>query len=303
MQIVLYFLSGHQIEDPEAFVEPVPEALPTDLCPQYSPSISHDEVEYAGSNTSIEVTVQSSGVISGGSDADEQRGGKWAELTDKEDKSDDWGESWSGIEDTGQSVSGIEHIPTTLDKQVEWEQAPAKLEKPVKQVTPRKPSSSSSKLVLKSANTQGNSSSTKSSVGRILSTEDTRRLEEQAVREQEELDLFADMTPKISTSRYLVGSGVSGSGQTGTTPLHSPLGVGDGTSKNTPTPTSTALQYQPQQEVRKSFFGVITSTRCSSDIKIYYRNAVEIGTVRIGMKIFNNSKKTLQLLMSFIMGT
>ena len=251
MAITCNFLSGNQIEDPEAFVEPVPEAPPTDLCPQYSPSISHDEVEYAGSNTSIEVTVQSSGVISGGSDADEQRGGEWAELTDKEDKSDDWGESWSDIEDTGQldqPVSGIEHIPTTLDKQVEWEQAPAKLEKPVRQLVTSGKSSSSSKLVLKSANAQGNRSVEKDSVGRKLSAEDTKRLEEQSVREQEELDLFADMTPKISTSGYLLGSGVSD--QTDTTPLHSPLG---GASKTTPTPTSTALQYQPQQEVG-SFF-------------------------------------------------
>lgn len=221
------------------FAESVPETPPTISLPQYSPSISHDEVEYegmGGSNTSSEDPMQRSKGTGQSAAAGDEAGQEWAGL-DEEEKGSDWGESWSDIEDT-----------TELNEQ---EELVSKSEPSLP------PSASSAKLVLKSPGSsmdlshskegrlsveeerEGGSSSKQSVKGLgkeregRSSTSHAKRLEEVSARATEELDLFADMLPKITPSGSLSAGLVGGTNYT------SPINA---------TPTS-ALQYQPKQEV------------------------------------------------------
>lgn len=220
-------------EDADTYTENNPVAPPTNLSPQYSPSISHDEVEgdgFRGSGTSIEVAVQGSRDMGGGSESDDKVGGEWEGFDEEE--------SWSDFEE-----------PEEQEKQVSKMQVVDDTAR-VHRVDRSLSGQSSSKLVLKPSKrsegqgTEGRSEkedgeSKVSLVKGRLSAEDLQRLEAQSMMAQNELDLFADMTPKISSSG---GSGGS---------LHSPLARSGGhtdKANSTPSSTSTAFQYHTKQE-------------------------------------------------------
>lgn len=237
----------------DTFVEAVVEAPPTDPCPQYSPSISHDEVECEGvggeggggegdsSVASVEtegavmVKVADEGSLSvgkGGGDGDEM----WAGI-DAEERGDDWGERWSDIDDTA-FVGGTEkHEQTVSTPQ------PTAVQSAAEKLPPSiYSSSSSSKLVLKTHRSTPQGDMGQSSSGRLEDEEQTKAmaLAGKEEREEEEEDLFADMAPKITSSSSL--QALLGSKE----PLGGHGNAGD---KATPTNLSNSLQYQPEPQV------------------------------------------------------
>lgn len=204
----------------------VPVVPPSNPSPQYSPSISHDEVEVeclGGSGTSIDAPVKSSKV--GGEGSDSEGGvskGKWTGFGKEEEEEEDW-EEWSDIEDTEQHEIQVSSSSRHFTPPVVKETA---------RTTPA--THSSSKLVLKSKKSSqesaGEGRGPEKEEGKgvgvkgRLSAQDMQRLEEQSLRANHEPDLFADMAPKIVTSS-----------------LPNP------TSSKTAPPLSNSLQYQPEQ--------------------------------------------------------
>ena len=256
--------SSAPFDDDDTPTDPVPVAPPTHPSPQYSPSISHDEVEVeglGGSNISIDVTLQSSKVRDDDSDStSEERtvDEKWAGFGgagSREKASEDW-EEWSDIEATEeQEVGGEQETQQEVKQAIQVSSPPRPVSAPEDKVRRPLSGQSSSKLVLKSKkssesnkkDTQGRSESNKKDTqilkGR-LSTDDIQRIEEQNLRAKHELDLFADMAPSIETSGSFVSSG-------GTS------GVGVASQEKTTPPLSSALQYQPEQsQVRSDQFTV-----------------------------------------------
>lgn len=199
--------------------EVVQEATPSNSSPQYSPSISHDEVEgegLGGSGTSIDVTVQDSMVR--GDDLGEMSRGKWTGFESGEEKVDEDWEEWSDIDETGEQERQVSSPPLIVEDRI------------------HPTSSSQSKLVLKSKkSSQEREEKVEKGLKGRLSTEDIQRLEEQSLRAKHEPDLFADMAPKINTAGSLVSQG-SSSGL-----------VGVVSSERSVSTVSSALQYQPEE--------------------------------------------------------
>ncbi len=204
----------------------------------YSPSISHDEVELeglGGSDNSSQIKGESSKVNLGDSKT-------WVG-TDDDDE--DWGDSWSDMD--GSAASQISNPPVS--------QVPSPPVSQVPEAKPTLPSSSGKKLVLKltkgSTTQQNRTSASRGSLtspqngpprnpgsGGALRGADIQHLEEeQSAVKYEEEDLFADMVPNIKPS-------LNGSLAT-TTTTHVP----DETPPISTAPVSNALQYQPEEVV------------------------------------------------------
>lgn len=226
-------------------------APPTGTSPQYSPSISHDEWEgIGGSGTSVDLGGPSS--KSRGEDSDSEGKvdeGEWAGL-DGDGK--DW-EEWSNAEEI-----------VKQDKPVSSQSWDVPVEKVAGSVTGHS-SLPASKLVLKSSKEKsvksggaglkerGEKSGGAGLKGR-LSVEDIQRLEEQSLRTQHEVDLFADMAPKIATT---TSSSSSPSLFNKSSP--GPVGVAK---PSQAVSLSSALQYQPepnQVSVQPYWCGVVHS--------------------------------------------
>ena len=165
--------------DSDSEAVPVAAPLTNSFPPQYSPSISHDEVE--GLGTASELIRQVKGESSEGESSEgessegESSGEEWEEFEDK---------TWHSIE----------------------------REKQEKQVSST--SKKTSKLILKPTKSQerpsGKVDNLKESMKGRLSAEDIERLEIQSSWAKSEPDLFADMAPKISRGiSYPNGSGTT----------------------------------------------------------------------------------------------
>lgn len=213
--------------------EAVLQAPPTNSSPQYSPSISHDEVELEGLGGSGTSVTGSEGVAASSAKVTQESrkgstGWEGFKEDDDDDDDDDWGENWSDIEADQQ------------EKQVFDSSANQIPEKPPK--SSRLGSSGSgggktSKLVLKSIKSPPNKDNPKSPPNKDsptdalkgrLKVEDIQRLEQQSMWSKGEPDLFADMAPKIATSPSLHTSPTQPT-------TNGSLGV------------SKSFQYQPQE--------------------------------------------------------
>lgn len=190
--------------------------------PQYSPSISHDENEgLGGSGTGSEVMVQSS-------KSDEKVDREWEGSDDDEGKDDDWKESWSDFETEKQEEKQEEEVSNSVVRVGYHQQDLPRVTAPT--------GKTGSKLVLKQAKTSSDKSN---------STKKKENFE--SMWNEEEVDLFADMAPKITTSSVssLGSSKHDNSGKT--TPIITPPAASAAVS--TTTGASNSLQYQPAQEV------------------------------------------------------
>lgn len=227
------------VGDSDTYTETVAPPTDDNPSPQYSPSISHDEVECegsGGSGTGLKVNGHESFNMD-----DKKVGVKWEEEGEEEEEG--WGETWSDIEEPREhekQVSASDHeAQVTVVGNYENNSGA--------QEVSRK-SSSGSKLFLKKSSKNSQEEGEKeegerNSLKGRLNSEDILRLEEQSIRAMGELDLFADMSPNITTS----GS------------LQSPLGLGGGSdnkgdlvnsSKTALSRVPNALHYRPEQEVR-----------------------------------------------------
>ncbi len=235
-------------------------APPTLPSPQYSPSISHDdEIEgegLGGSATSIEGTFRESKVAEcEGSEGDEEMGVAWEGLDEAErgggGSDDEWGGAWSDIDQTGEEEEQVSRVTK-----------PHPQHHGGKQKDPSSTSTSGGmasqqgvrpggvslkgKLKLGGKGSHGGEGagspggpSPSNPLKERLKEEDIQRLEEQSKQNQHELDLFADMAPKITTSgtSLLLSSPPSGT-TTGSVVT---------SSKTTPT-ISKSFEYQPEQD-------------------------------------------------------
>lgn len=190
--------------------------------PQYSPSISHDdEIEgegLGGSGTSVEGAFRGSKVVACEDlDGDEEMGREWEGLDEAEGggggSNDDWGGAWSDIDETGEEKEQVSKTTKPLPQQHEG----SKQEKPSSRLTNGGVASQKGvwsggvslkgKLKLGSKGSQGGvgegspgGSTPSNPLKGRLKAEDIQRLEEQSKQNQQELDLFADMAPNITTS-------------------------------------------------------------------------------------------------------
>ena len=220
--------------------------------PQYSPSISHDEVE-------PEITGES-GTSNSGSDMLSRRlmaasiseniakesdsSGK--EEEDAEEREEDWEEKWSDMEDLSSAKFGgswtvQDSVPNSIPE--------PKLESSSKSI--QSIGLKSSKLVLKSKSEDKKESSKKKKVNLKKQISGSKqgggnREEKLAVAQvEEELDLFADMAPKFPTSSVSLFPGSPTLHKTASAgPAQSALEKKDSDGR----PSSSTLMYQ--QEVR-----------------------------------------------------
>ena len=231
--------------------------------PQYSPSISHDEVdqdvsgESGASNMgsdllSRHLIATPTSEVAGREDGfdDEELEKESGEEEAKEEGEDDWDESWSDVEDLSNAKFGT--LEETREKFNSFPQ-PEQTEL-AKQTTAPSPSLKSSKLFLKVNESKEIGESSKSS------TKKKSMLWEEfpaAGEVEEELDLFADMAPKFPTrpTGSIFSSSVSPqvkSSSSSSAPVVAKTKAADDSTAN-----RSSLNYHPQEEVRVLYYNYI----------------------------------------------
>ncbi len=227
--------------------------------PQYSPSISHDEVSEesgAASNTSSGVLnrrlMQAPSTIGVDDTASATEEDDDDEAEEGGEKGDDWGERWSDIEDFGSAKFGtsfgLPEPPSTV-----IEPHPVSSMNGSSTTNPK-----ASKLVLKSKTSDKKEDSNEGGK-RVGESPGVRRGNLSTKEDMEpapvedELDLFADMAPKFPSSSAPLFPGSPGlhrttSNSSNTGPISASVKAVKEV-EEVHRPSSSSLMYQPQSEV------------------------------------------------------